>query len=647
MSDENKTKVELLREMTAMRQRIAELEHLDAGRKETVNALEESATNFRAFFDTIDNFLFILDSQARILDVNQTVIDRLGYTLSELRNESVLFVHPEERWEEAEKIVGEMLKGERKSCPVPLRTKTGEEIPVETQVTFGTWNEKPAVFGVCKDISELKQSEEKFRLVYENMAVGVAQVSMDFRIQAANTAYCQMLGYSEDGLIGKHLQDITHPDIIEKNLQKQEQLALGEIDHYRMEKRFIHKGGRIIYGILDANLVRDIDGQPSYFLGSVVDITERKQAEDKVVQYIKRLDSLRKIDQTIINSFDLRVTLSVILDHVLSHLHVDAADVLKHDEPAQSLVFVQGQGFRTKVLQQTNLRLGHGYAGKVALDRRSVFVPDLQEESFSLLNSLEFNAEEFRSYYSVPLVAKGALVGVLEIFHRSLLKPDNEWVKYLEMLAGQAAIAIDNIALFENLERSNIKLLQAYDATIEGWARVLELRDLETEGHSRRVVKITIALARSLGIAVGDLPHVRRGALLHDIGKMGIPDHILQKPGKLTKDEWDVMKTHPGLAHQWLSSIDYLRPALDIPYCHHERWDGTGYPRGLKGDQIPLAVRIFTVADVWDALCSDRPYRKAWTEEKALSCIRKKIGTHFDPRVATVFLKYIEEESGQ
>ena len=211
----------------------------------------------------------------------------------------------------------------------------------------------------------------------------------------------------------------------------------------------------------------------------------------------------------------------------------------------------------------------------------------------------------------------------------------------LQTLAGQAAIAIDNVTLFNDLMGSNADLNQAYDATIEGWSHALDLRDKETGGHTLRVTEMTVNLARALQVEEDRLVHIRRGALLHDIGKMGVPDSILLKAGPLTGEEWVIMRQHPQLAFDMLSPIAYLKPALDIPYCHHEKWDGTGYPRGLKGEQIPLAARLFAVVDVWDALTNDRPYRKAWPPAEAIRYIRDQAGSHFDPEVVKVFLRLI------
>lgn len=195
----------------------------------------------------------------------------------------------------------------------------------------------------------------------------------------------------------------------------------------------------------------------------------------------------------------------------------------------------------------------------------------------------------------------------------------------------------------EALHKAHADLIASYDATIEGWVHALDLRDKETEGHSLRVTELTVSLARIAGFSAEDLLHIRRGALLHDVGKLGIPDSILLKPGKLTDEEWVIMRKHPQYAFDMLSHIDYLLPALDIPYCHHEKWDGSGYPRGLAGEAIPLPARIFAVVDVWDALRSDRPYRAGWPTEKVLTHIQEQSGSHFDPQVVAVFMRLIHD----
>jgi putative two-component system response regulator len=189
------------------------------------------------------------------------------------------------------------------------------------------------------------------------------------------------------------------------------------------------------------------------------------------------------------------------------------------------------------------------------------------------------------------------------------------------------------------MQQLHTELLIAYNKTIEGWSRALDLRDKETEGHTLRVSEKTVLLARAAGLDEETQLHIKRGGLLHDVGKLGIPDSILLKPEPLTETEWVIMKRHPVYAYDWLSPIEYLRPALDIPFCHHERWDGSGYPRGLKGKEIPIAARLFALSDVWDALTSDRPYRKAMNDAEVWQYIRSQAGEHFDPQAVEIFVK--------
>ena len=356
---------------------------------------------------------------------------------------------------------------------------------------------------------------------------------------------------------------------------------------------------------------------------------------------LSRLSSLREIDMAISGSVDLEITMEVLISQLINSLDVHAACVLAYNPEKNTLDYVSAQGFRTKSLQHTSLMMGEGLAGKAAQERVLVQIPDLGEQHTSLEKSPLLGEENFVSYLAHPLVAKGELVGVLEVFHRERLDPDPEWINFLDALARIAGIAIDRLNLFNDLSRSNYELQQAYDATIEGWSRAIEMRDNSTSEHSRRVVALTMNLARKLGVKGESLTHIRRGALLHDIGKMAIPDGILLKTGKLTDDEWRLMKKHPKYAYDMLSSIDYLKPALDIPYCHHERWDGSGYPQGLSGEEIPLAARIFAVVDVWDALQSDRSYRDAWPVEKAVQHLKDQCGTHFDAHVVKAFLELI------
>jgi PAS domain S-box-containing protein len=368
---------------------------------------------------------------------------------------------------------------------------------------------------------------------------------------------------------------------------------------------------------------------------------QRMQLHEQTVRRLDQLRALRAVDQAISSSRDMHLTLNILLSNSISLLNVDAAAVLLLHPGSNLLELVAGRGFHTLLFESVNL--SDSVAGRAIMEHRPSITLDF--ETVMLRENPQFaklwKGEGFVCYWCVPLLVKGEVKGVLEVYCRKTFTPDPEWLEFLEALAGQAAITIDNTQLFENLQRSNLDISLAYDATIEGWSRAMDLRDHETEGHTQRVTDLTLKLARVMRISESQLTAIRRGALLHDIGKMGVPDAILLKEGKLTDEEWVLMRKHPQLAHDMLVPIAYLNEALNIPYCHHEKWDGTGYPQGLERDRIPLTARIFAIVDVWDALTSDRPYRKKWTKQKAREYIKAQNGRHFDPQVVDAFLKTI------
>ncbi len=361
-------------------------------------------------------------------------------------------------------------------------------------------------------------------------------------------------------------------------------------------------------------------------------------------EQLRRMEALHRIDMLISSAVDLQLTLGTLCDFLRSLLQVDAAAVLLYNPYLRALTCKALQGFRVTTAARLRGRLGEGLVGSLVLQPQPLVVnerdPLLQDPRLGTVAA----DERFAFYAAVPLISKGEVRGVIEVFHRRPKTTDADWLDFLETIAGQAAIAIDQAELFQELQRANQEIHLAYEATLEGWARALEFRDQETEGHSRRVVDLTLRLAEALGVPTSERVHIRRGALLHDIGKMGVPDHILLKAGPLTEEEWAIMREHPKYAYELLRHIPYLQPALDIPHYHHERWDGSGYPEGLKGNQIPLAARIFAVVDVWDALSSDRPYRPAWPPEKVAAYLRENAGKLFDPDIVDVFLQVLQEQ---
>jgi PAS domain S-box-containing protein len=371
-------------------------------------------------------------------------------------------------------------------------------------------------------------------------------------------------------------------------------------------------------------------------------VLEHGRLYSQMEQTLENLTALRAIDNAITGTFDLNLALGVLLDQIRQRLGVDTAQVWVY----QPATFTFKSITPSKIVSEnrSGLRLGDSYPGQVVLDRQTLAIADLNARTYNSRDTEELLRLGYSAYLGVPLLARGQVKGVLEICQRGPLALDQEQLRFTELVAGQAAIAIDNSQLFENLQSSNLELQLAYDTTIEGWSLAMDLRDKETEGHTLRVTELTMKLARAAGLTEEQLVQVRRGALLHDIGKLGVPDNVLLKPGQLTDEEWVLMRMHPTFAYKMIAPIAYLRPALDIPYCHHEKWDGSGYPRRLKGEEIPLAARLFSVVDVWDALRSDRPYRQSWPPQKVLEHIRSLSGTHFEPKAVELFLQLMANE---
>ncbi len=354
------------------------------------------------------------------------------------------------------------------------------------------------------------------------------------------------------------------------------------------------------------------------------------------------LPALLKVSLALSSSLDPSVVMQVAVEGAVDVLELDTGAIYLLDNSGNLVLgaaippFPPGMPAEARRARVRN----HPHIAQALRQRQPLVLEDVHGARLSPEEARVIEAGTMRSLLYVPLLAGDHAEGVMIVGTQDAARHYSEVeVDVCRMLSAQIALALTNARLFESAQLAAAELSCAYDATLEGWSLALELRDEETSGHTERAAALAVELASRLGVPDTDLSHVRRGALLHDIGKMAVPDSILRKPGSLTKEEWAVMRRHPEYAHGFLSQIEYLEPALDIPYCHHERWNGTGYPRGLKGEEIPLSARIFAVIDVYDALVSDRPYREAWTHEDAVQHIKTQAGIHFDPQVVEVFLE--------
>jgi PAS domain S-box-containing protein/putative nucleotidyltransferase with HDIG domain len=509
---------------------------------------------------------------------------------------------------------------------------------------------RPRFLFVGEDVTDRKHAEEDYRGLFENASEGIYRTSRDGRLLTVNPALARIFGFDSPAQMIEEVDSFTDRCYLDPESRKaflRRIQARGGVSG--VESRVRTRQGSEIWISESGRAVLDPSGSVRFYEGIVDDITLRKLAESEIQalndQLRRRLDwmtALSRVDSAIAEGGDLPCLLDVVLCEASRQLGVEAARVLV--EKAEGASFSVGSTIGLRSPDLTNARGGFDSAllRRIVEDHQTVWA-DLDSLS-EYPGALLVKSEGFTQLLMVPLVSRGRVQGVLEVFGRAHMDSSPEWREALETLAGQAALAIDNAALMKDLQRSHSELASAYDATIEGWARVLDLRDKETEGHSQRVTEMTVRLARSLGISEAELVHVRRGALLHDIGKMGIPDGILLKPGPLSSEEWTVMRQHPEYAYEMLSPITFLRPALDIPLNHHERWDGTGYPKGLKGEAIPLTARIFAAVDIWDALSHDRPYRQAWSPEAVREHLASLSGSHLDPDVVRSFLALLSNQ---
>ncbi len=619
--------------------------------KNAESALQEFEGKFRRLVEHLPSLVYTnpIDDVSSTLYVSPQILPMLGYTQNEWLVDPKLWskcLHPEDRLIVLAQAAAASRTGEQFEMEYRMIARDGRVVWMhDKNVLMRDAEGRPQFWeGIMFDVTERKRNEEKFREFIDGAPDAIVIVNRMGIITLVNSQLESIFGYKRDEILDKPIETLI-PERFRK-----EHLFHRYLDNDQLGVTTMGAGLNLLCRRKDeSEFPVEIRLSPIgtdedlLVMAAIRDITQRRKTENRILQQIDLLTALREIDRVISSSFDLNLSLRLLLQHAVTQLSVDAADVLVLNPDFHQLEFSSGIGFHNQAIERAKPRLGASLAGRVILEGQTIHAPNLKKPPDSLLLREELLGENFMSYFGVPLIAKGQTRGVLEIYHRSPLHPDEEWLNYLHTFAGQAMLAIDNVTLFTNLQSSNTELFRAYNATIEGWSHALDLRDKETEGHTQRVTEMTVRLARAYGLNTADLVQVRWGALLHDIGKLAVPDAVLHKPGPLSDEEWELMKRHPFLAYEMISPIHYLHLAVDIPYCHHEKWDGTGYPRGLTRGQIPLAARLFTVVDMWDAITSERPYRPAWSRERALAYIREQSGKHLDPDVCLAFLDFIQK----
>lgn len=490
----------------------------------------------------------------------------------------------------------------------------------------------------------LRKSEELFSKAFQSSPMIVAITRLrDGMILEVNESLEKLMGYTADEVVGKKLDDLS----LWLNLEDKRRLVrilLSErkLRNFAIEFRTRH--GNRLHCSYSAELI-ELDGEKCV-LATIEDISERKKAEARTLRLNRLYMTISQINEAIVRASDRDNLFSEICRVTVEFGQfcmawigiVDGTSDLVHP------VAIAGEeiSFLSDIdVRYNDQRQGAGVVGSAIREGRCIISQDVASDPRMAAWREKVLTRGLRSVAAVPIRSHGIIIGALAVYADEPHAFDAEDKGLLDQISDDVSFSIDTIEADAKRQQAEADLVKAYDTTLEGWAKALELKDDETIGHSRRVIEKTVMLAQALGFQEDELVHIRRGAILHDIGKMGIPDHILRKNGPLNDEERQIVMKHPQTAYDFLKPISYLQNAIDIPYCHHEKWDGTGYPRGLKGEEIPLSARIFAVVDVWDALSSDRPYRKAWPQEKIVRYLLDESGKHFDPQVVKALLTVI------
>lgn len=495
-------------------------------------------------------------------------------------------------------------------------------------------------------------AERQFREALQNLSLAAVILDPHGRIVFCNDHILNISGWQPNDLIGHTWCSRFVPEDQQADCRREisEAARSGRITAHE-DTELLLRNGKTRTFTLSNTLLFSQDDLVTGIVRIGEDVTERRKAESLLRNslaetrlHLSRLTALRNIDATITSSMDTVKKIESILTTIQESLAVDAVDLLRIDYEENTLVPMAAKGLSENFLQLQPFLKNDSVLTDMRHNNELLILTNPQKTQLPVWTKSRLAGNRWIEFYgAAPMISGERLIGVLEVFDRQPIDADEGWLEHFRSLALQATITLENDEMVQDVQRANHELVQAYEGTLIGWARALELRDKETRGHSERMMDLTMRLGRRLGMDSQELEVIARGVLLHDIGKMGVPDYILHKPGPLTDEEWVIMRQHPQYAYNLLKNIPYLGGALDVAFCHHERWDGTGYPQGLRGEEIPFSARIFSIIDVWDALTHDRPYRPAWPEEEALNYIRSQSAIQFDPRVVEAFDKMLDD----
>ncbi len=649
-------------------------------RQNSINQINQAKNQLSNLISNLPGFIYRCwnDEQWTMEYLSDGVTKLTGYTPEEfIHKEKITYldiIHPEDRKKVNREIQKAIKQGTRYQLEYRILTADNTEKWMwEQGNAIVSKSTATLLEGYVADITDKKIREFQMQAIIETGEIlrnalrinnfcpnllkkikdiyGVDCIALLLPTSRGNLARIQFAEGSWKSLVG---EEVSFPECFEKSTHTDQRYYLFDREKPSMDlcNTLVGKTNRFMVflpllidsyqsGMLVLGRDKQFKEPELEVLIAISDILvpaiERSNLLEKTETQLRHLESLHAIDQAITSNFDLKVVNKIILDQVCKELKGEAADILILNKATNLLEYVSAMGFMDPMIHTIRVPLTTSVAGKVLLENKGHYVYDLEENPLWFIRK-NMQVENFKAYFAYPMYIKGDTIGVLEIFFRKKFYPDRDWETFLEALATQAAVAYDSFKKYSELQKMQQNATTSFRTTLETWSKSLELHDMESPGHIRRVTDETLRLARELGVDESSMPDIERGALLHDIGKIGIMDEILQKKGDLSKQDWQEIKRHPQIARDLLSNVKLLEDALDIPYSHHENWDGSGYPQGLKGEEIPLPARIFAVVDTFDAMTSKRPYHRARTKTEAIQYLNEQKGKKFDPDVVDLFI---------
>jgi PAS domain S-box-containing protein len=653
-------------------------------RKKAEHSLRESESSYRGLFNSVAEAIYIQDQNGHFLDINEGALNMYGYTRQEILGRTPAFLSAPGRneLESLNRALQVAFAGEPQQFEFWGLRKNGEVFPKDVRVYKGNYFGQDVLIAFAQDITARKKAEQALQrrlkeittlhnLARASLLVTTSEELVEIvTLEVGNSFYPDNFGVLFLDEVHQTLS--AHPsyrgltESIQEITQLEQSIAGSvvlsgrprRIADVRLEPNYVQvtlgiyselcipiKIGERTIGVINAEsqqldfFTEDDERLLLTIANQMAIAIERIQLFDLERKRRQEAETLRQATAALSTSLDLDHVLDAILTSLKQVVPYDSASVFLLEGKLLRITSVHGVEYPEAVVNKT-FPADDPLFVEVQTSRHPIILADAQLDP-------RFNrwGESFpiHGWMSAPLITRDEVIGYITLDNHQVGAYSPDAGALAQAFAHQAAAAIENARLFKGLQHSLEEINQAYESTIEGWSKAMDLRDKETEGHTLRVTAMTTKLAQRMGITGEELTHIRRGALLHDIGKMGVPDRILLKPDRLKDEELLIMRRHPQYAYDMLFPVVHLRPALTIPYCHHECWDGSGYPQGLKGEEIPVAARLFAVVDVWDALTSDRPYRPAWTPKETREYILGLSGVQFDPQVVIEFLKMLEE----